>query len=124
MPDLVIQAENLGKKYTISHQAENGRYTALRNVLMQNAHSLWHKSRALVQGKPIVQGGTLEEVSALKDVRFEIRQGEVVGIIGRNGAGRSGSGCGSWTWRSLRPTPGMRISFPRLTSIGWPRPGQ
>ena len=30
MPDIVIQAENLGKKYTIGHQAENGRDVALR----------------------------------------------------------------------------------------------
>ena len=37
MTDIVIQAENLGKKYTIGHQAENGHYTALRDVVMQNA---------------------------------------------------------------------------------------
>jgi hypothetical protein len=30
MPDIVIQAENLGKKYTTGHQAENGRDVALR----------------------------------------------------------------------------------------------
>jgi len=30
MTDIVIQAENLGKKYTIGHQAEQGRDVALR----------------------------------------------------------------------------------------------
>jgi lipopolysaccharide transport system ATP-binding protein len=40
MPDIVIKAENLGKKYVIGHQAERGDYTFLRDVLMQNARSL------------------------------------------------------------------------------------
>jgi len=46
MSDIVIQAENLGKKYTIGHQAENGRYVALREETL--ASTLTNRERLCV----------------------------------------------------------------------------
>jgi lipopolysaccharide transport system ATP-binding protein len=90
MSDIVIVAENLSKSYLVGHQsAQRESYTALRDVLAREARNFARKGLDFIRGRQIVQGDDIEEFWALRDVSFEVKQGEVLGIIGRNGAGKS-----------------------------------
>jgi homopolymeric O-antigen transport system ATP-binding protein len=114
MSYIAIRVENLSKKYVISHQRERGHKT-LCDVITERLTAPWRSlaSRLKYAGTPnngngktpSVPGSQLnselrpptltpalaprEDFWALKDVCFEINQGEVVGVIGRNGAGKS-----------------------------------
>ncbi len=83
MSDSIISVENLSKRYMIGRQAEKG--DGLRHVLERAVRAPigWIRSE-----KDEARSKT-KEFWALRDLNIEVKQGEVVGIIGRNGAGKS-----------------------------------
>lgn len=90
MSDTVIKVERLSKSYLVGHQSQQRKgYTALRDVIGREARNFARKTVDLVRGRQIVQGDEVEEFWALKDVNFGVKHGEVLGIVGRNGTGKS-----------------------------------
>lgn len=102
MNKVIIQVENLSKMYWISNKPRG--YLTIRDQLLQ----LPSKLLGRVKDKH-------EEFWALKDVSFEIEQGDRVGIIGRNGAGKST--LLKLLSRITKPTSGRALIHGRVASL-------
>lgn len=88
MSDIAIKFEEVSKHYRLG--------TVGTGTLSHDLNRWWHQIRG--KEDPYLKLGeindrstkaTSEYVWALKDISFEVKQGDVVGIIGRNGAGKS-----------------------------------
>ena len=112
----IIEVENLSKRYLVGHQAETrSRYVALRDVIARGAREFVRKAADMIHGRQIIQGDEVEEFWALKDISFEVEQGEVLGIIGRNGAGKST--LLKILSRITEPTEGRAVLRGRVASV-------
>lgn len=88
MDNIVIKIEGVGKQYRLG-QVGTG---TISNDINRWFHKLVGKEDPYTKvgeiNDPSQKGGS-DIIWALRDVSFEVKQGEVLGIIGKNGAGKS-----------------------------------
>ncbi|MBL0049439.1 MAG: ATP-binding cassette domain-containing protein [Bacteroidetes bacterium] len=84
----VIKVENLGKLYRLGGVGTG--------TISHDLNRWWAKMRGkedpflkLGQANDRTTKGSSEFVWALKDINFEVQQGDLLGVIGKNGAGKS-----------------------------------
>lgn len=85
---LALKAENISKQYRLG-QVGTG-------TLSHDLNRFWHRIRGredpylkIGEANDRATRGESQYVWSLRDINFEIEQGDAVGIIGRNGAGKS-----------------------------------
>ena len=88
MKQLAIKAENISKQYRLGEVGTG--------TLSHDLNRLWYKLRGkedpylrIGEANDRATKGESNYVWSLRDINFEIEQGDAVGIIGRNGAGKS-----------------------------------
>jgi lipopolysaccharide transport system ATP-binding protein len=88
MSDIVLKIENVSKQYRLGEVGTG--------TISHDLNRWWHKVRGkedpflkIGETNDRTQKGDSEYAWALRDINFEVKQGEILGIIGKNGAGKS-----------------------------------
>jgi len=88
MSKTVIKVENLSKQYRLGELGTG--------TISHDLNRWWHKVRGkedpylkIGEVNDRTKKGTSEYTWALKNINFEVKQGEMLGVIGKNGAGKS-----------------------------------
>ena len=88
MSDIAIKFENISKQYRLGLIGTG--------TILHDINRWWYTVRGkedpylkIGETNDRASKGSSKYVWALKDITFDVKQGEVIGIIGKNGAGKS-----------------------------------
>jgi lipopolysaccharide transport system ATP-binding protein len=104
MTEIAIQAEGIGKRYQIGAEQRDNQ---LRDVVAKAFKAPFQRNQ--------VREDDETTLWALRNVSFEMTQGEVVGFVGRNGAGKSTML--KILARITEPTEGQAVIYGRVGSL-------
>ncbi len=109
-----ISVEGISKAFLIgqTEQIPDSIMVALCNIIKKPLEN-WRQIRRL--DTSLHQGSTEDVHWALREVSFEVQQGEVLGVIGRNGAGKST--LLKILSRITEPTSGRAVIRGRVSSL-------
>jgi len=87
MGDVAVRLAGISKRYRLGPKQPS--YGTLRDTLTRVAGAPWRWAARMAGGSRAAAAERREIIWALQDVSCEIQRGELVGIIGRNGSGKS-----------------------------------